>query len=193
MAAAGLTIAPHSINALGSVLYYLSLVLAVGGCILGTIGSAGLLVKRLVNADMRAYATPSDYFGYAFFLVLFVSGLFMWYFDPTLANYRDFFKSMGTFQSVNILPATYAFIIIFALHMIHLPFTRSTHYITKLFTFFGILWNDKPNLVGSGMEKKINAALNQKVGWSAPHIQTGKTWAEVATELPASITGKATK
>jgi hypothetical protein len=33
------------------------------------------------------------------------------------------------------------------------------------------------------MEKRIGELLGQQVGWSAPHIQTGKSWAEVATTL----------
>ena len=142
---------------------------------------------------MRAYATPSNYFNYVFFLIVFVSGLVSWTFDPTLASYREFWQSLIRVKYMTAETATYIHIMLFSLFLIYLPFTRSTHYITKLFAFFSILWNDKPNLKGSQMEKKIGDELGQTVTWSAPHIQSGKTWGEVATQLPESITGKAPK
>jgi nitrate reductase gamma subunit len=189
----GIEIAAGSNNALGIILYYLSLISLVTSCFLGTLGSFGLLIKRLSNADLRDYTAPSEYFGYLFFLVTFLSALVMWILDPTLANYRDFYRSLVTFQPVNLLPATAVFSIIYVLHMFHLPFTRSTHYITKIFAFFSVLWNDSPNLDNPKLDKKINAAFDQTVSWSAPHIQSGKKWIEVVRELPESLKGKITK
>jgi nitrate reductase gamma subunit len=189
----GIQIAAGSVNVLGQILYYLSEVVAITGFVLGAAGSVGLLIKRLSNADLRDYTAPSEYFGYAFFLVTFLSGLAMWITDPTLANYRDFYKSLVTFQPVNLLPSTAVFSIIFVLHLFHLPFTRSTHYITKMFAFLGVLWNDSPNITDAKLGKRINAALDQTVSWSAPHIQTGKKWIEVVRELPESMKGKGTK
>jgi nitrate reductase gamma subunit len=193
MVTAGLTIAADSTNVFGQILYYLSLVVSITSFILGSIGSVGMLLKRLFNADLRTYATPSNYFNYVFFLIVFVSGIISWGFDPTLASYREFWQSLLRFKYIAVEPATYVHIMLFSLFLIYLPFTRSTHYITKLFAFFSILWNDAPNLKGSKMEEKIEDALNQTVTWSAPHIQSGKKWGEVATELPESITGKGTK
>ena len=34
------------------------------------------------------------------------------------------------------------------------------------------------------MDRRLAAALNYGVSWSAEHVRTGKTWAEVATTLP---------
>jgi nitrate reductase gamma subunit len=191
MVTAGLSIAADSANAFGQFLYYFSLVIALTSLFLGAIGSIGMLIKRLTDADLKSYATPSNYFNYIFFLIVFVSGLVSWIFDPTLSSYREFWKSLISFKYISVEWATYTHIMLFSAFLIYLPFTRSTHYITKLFAFFGILWNDTPNLEkGSDMEKRITASLNQTVTWSAPHIQSGKKWGEVATELPESITGK---
>ena len=185
----GLPVTAESANILARVIYHLALVVAVGSFVTGSVGSIGLLVKRLVDKDLRAYASPMNYFNYLFFLAVFLSGLFAWYFvDPTLSAYREFWKSLITFRYLAVEPATYTHIMLFSLFLIYLPFTRSTHYITKLFAFFGVLWDDTPNLKGSDIEKKVKEALNQVVSWSAPHIQSGKRWSEVAKELPEDIT-----
>jgi len=55
-------------------------------------------------------------------------------------------------------------------------FYRSFRYISRLFAYFFIRWEDEPNLKGSRLEKKIEGMLGQRVTWAGPHIQTGKTW-----------------
>ena len=191
MVTLGLSVSPESANVLGVVLYYLVIVVAVGSFVTGSFGSIGLLIERLTNRDLRAYASPMNYFNYLFFLAVFLSGLFSWYFfDPTLSVYREFWKSLMTFQYMSVEPATYIHIMLFSLFLIYLPFTRSTHYITSFFIFFGVLWGDKPNLRGSAVEKKVKELLNKPVSWSAPHIQSGKTWGEVAKGMPEDTTGK---
>ncbi len=189
----GLQIAAGSSNGFGVFLYYLTLVFAAIAFFGGALGSIGMLVKRASSAEMRAYATPSNYFNYIFFLAVFGSGLAAWYYDPTMSSYREFWRNLITFKYATIEAATYTHVMLFSVFLVYLPFTRSTHYITKLIAFFGILWNDKPNLAGGDMDSKIAAALDQKVTWSAPHIQSGKKWSEVATQLPESVTGKVTK
>ncbi|MBA7514495.1 hypothetical protein ES705_06525 [subsurface metagenome] len=186
----GLSISAESANILGRLIYYLTLVVAVSSFVLGSVGSIGLLTKRLVDKDLRAYASPVNYFNYLFFLAVFLSGLFAWYFfDPTLSAYREFWKSLIAFRYMDVEPAIYTHIMLFSLFLIYLPFTRSTHYITKLFAFFGVRWDDAPNLRGSDIEKKVKEALNQPVSWSAPHIQSGKKWSEVAKGMPEDTTG----
>jgi len=64
------------------------------------------------------------------------------------------------------------------------------HYLAKYFTYHKVRWDDAPNLKGSKIEREIKEALNQPVSWSAPHIQPGKSWSEVAKGLPEDTTGK---
>ena len=73
-------------------------------------------------------------------------------------------------------------IILFDIFLIYLPFTRSTHYITRILAYFYIRWDDEPNQRGSKLEGQINKLLAQQISWEAPHIATGKTWVEVATD-----------
>ena len=179
----GLVISSESANGLGVTLYYLTLVVAVTSFVAGSVGSIGLLIGRLADKDLRIYASPAHYFNYLFFLAVFLSGLFSWYFfDPTLSAYREFWKGLITFQFTAVEPATYTHIMLFSLFLIYLPFTRSTHYITILFSFFKVFWDDKPNLRGSNIEKRVIKLLNQPVSWSASHIQQGKRWNEITSE-----------
>ncbi len=183
MVAANVNISAGSVSGI----YYLTLVLAVASLVTGIIGSIGMLVKRLGDKNLRAYAAPINYFNYIFFLIVFVSLLVSLIEDPTLSAYREFFKGVVTFSYASAAPATYAHVIFFSLFLIYLPFTRSTHYITKLIAFFNVRWDDTPNTRGSKLESKIKEALNQQVTWSAPHIQSGKKWSELATQgMPES-------
>ena len=59
---------------------------------------------------------------------------------------------------------------------------RTTHFVGKYFTYHKVRWQDEPNRRGSGIEKAILKALNTKQDWAAPHIKTGATWADAATE-----------
>jgi hypothetical protein len=83
-----------------------------------------------------------------------------------------------TLHPAKVEPALSVFIVILALHLIYLPFTRAFHYISRIFAFFLILWDDEPNIRGGKLEQKLQRLLNQKVSWSAPHIKEGKTWGE---------------
>ena len=73
-------------------------------------------------------------------------------------------------------------ILLFALLLIYLPFTRSLHYITRLFGFLLIRWDDRPNLRGSVLEKKVEEMLNLKVNWKGSHIKPDMTWRELASD-----------
>jgi hypothetical protein len=65
----------------------------------------------------------------------------------------------------------------------YLPFTRSLHYITRLFGFWLIRWDDEPNVRGSFLEKRVNEALDEKQDWGAPHIKGGSTWRDAALDV----------
>lgn len=183
--ATGIQINAMSANAGGLFIYYLTLIVAVASFVLGTIGSIGMLIKRLSDRDLRNFAAPVNFFNYIFFLIVFLSGLFAWaLYDTGLSGYREFWTGLITYQYVHVVVAEYTHIILFSLFLIYLPFTRSTHYITKIIAFFGIRSDDTPNLKGSGIGPKVDKLLDQKVSWAASHIQTGKTWKEQATGLP---------
>jgi nitrate reductase gamma subunit len=169
----------------GAVLYYLTLVVGIISFITGIIGSIILLIKRLADKDLKNYASPINYFNYIFFLLVFASGLVSWaFFDSTLNGYREFWAGIFSFKYAAVDAATYSHIILFSLFLIYLPFTRSTHYITKILAFFSVRWDDRPNFRGSEMEGKVKKLLGQPVTWSAAHVQSGRSWGEVARGMP---------
>jgi hypothetical protein len=96
--------------------------------------------------------------------------------------YRSFWKGLITLKPIDVEPVTASHILLFALLLIYLPFTRSLHYITRLFGFLLIRWDDKPNLRGSMLEKKVEEMLNLKINWNGPHIKPDLTWKELASE-----------
>ncbi|OGO19042.1 MAG: hypothetical protein A2Z15_06915 [Chloroflexi bacterium RBG_16_50_11] len=179
---AGTPVAADSVYVLGKIFYYAILVLGVVSFITGAWGSIGLIVKRATDIDLKGFATRQNYFNYIFTLAVFLSGLYAWIFvDPSLAQYREFWKGLVTLNPVSVEPATTAHIILFSLFLIYLPFTRSLHYITKFFAFLWVRWDDRPNFRGSAMENEITGLLQKPVNWSAPHIPTGSNWAEIAS------------
>jgi len=181
----GLEVASISANAGGQILYYATIVIALGSFILGTIGSIGLLIKRIVDKDLREYASPQNYFNYVFFLVVFVSGLVSYAVaDATFAGYREFWVGLISLEGVAVQPAEYVHIMLFSVFLIYLPFTRSTHYITILLAYFRVRWSDEPNFGSPETDEKLAEALNRQVSWAAPHIQTGQSWGEVVTNIP---------
>jgi nitrate reductase gamma subunit len=186
----GITIS-GSAGGLGAVLYYLTMVVAVTSFVTGIIGSIILLIKRLADSALREYASPINYLNYVFFLLVFVSGLVSWiFFDWTLSGYREFWAGIFSFKYAGIDPASLTHIMLFSLFLIYLPFTRSTHYITKLLAFFSVRWDDRPNLRGSEIERTLEKQLSEPVTWSAAHIKSGSSWSEAAKGLPKDIGGK---
>jgi nitrate reductase gamma subunit len=183
----GLAVSPESSSALGRFLYFSVLVTGGISFITGTFGSVGMAIKRLSDEELRTYASPQNYFNYLFTLVIFLSGLYAWYFvDPTLSEYRQFWRGLITLKPMSVETAAAFHILAFALFLIYLPFTRSIHYITKFFAYLWIRWDDRPNVPGSKIERMVEKCLNQPVSWSAPHIQSGNKWAEVVSKMPTA-------
>ncbi len=182
----GTPVSPESVSTWGQIIYWLSLLVGVGFFIFGALGCIGIFIRRLVKEDLRRYATPLNHFSPLFYLSVFVSGLYCWYFtDPDLSKMREFMLNLITFTPQFQIDTSLAIhMILFSGILIYMPlFTPTFHYVTKFLTYFAVRWNDELNLRGSEREKKIQKLLDQKVTWSAPHIQLGKKWGEIATEV----------
>jgi nitrate reductase gamma subunit len=178
----GIPVIHRSTSVVGNVIYSLTLATGAVSFVSGLFGSIGVLIKRLSNKDLRNYATPQNYFTYLLLLAVFLSGLYSWYFDPMFSIYRSFWKGLITFKPIDVELATAIHILLFALLLIYLPFTRSLHYITRLLGFLLIRWDDRPNLRGSMLEKKVEGMLNLKTNWNGPHVKPDSTWKELASE-----------
>ncbi len=178
----GIDVYGGSGNVGGKILYYLTLITGIAGFSLGCLGSIGVLTRRLVDSDLRLFASAKNYFSYVFYFAVFLSGMVAWgFFDTTFADYRVFYHSVFTFEDITVDAALISHAVLFAMFLFYMPSTQAMHYATKFFAFFAIRWNDNPNLRGSKVEKKIEELLSQPVTWSAPHIQGRGNWVDVAT------------
>jgi nitrate reductase gamma subunit len=171
-------------NLLGRSLYYVTAPLGLFGSVLVTLGAAGLLVSRVARVDLRRTSVRSDYFNLILLLAVSVSGIVAWGADDlSYSQSRLFIARLISLQPAEPVSAAFAtHLVLAAVFMIYLPFTHMTHFVGKYFTYHKVRWEDSPNVRGSVLEKRINEALGYTVTWAAPHIKTGGTWAEAATE-----------
>lgn len=170
---------------IGAIVHYLTVALGTSGFILGAFGAFGLLLSRMFNPNLRQMSNRSDYFNLILLLAVFVSGIISWAtVDKDFTIARAFTGSLITFGAVGTLPTALVWHEILAgLFFLYLPFTHMTHFVGKYFTFHKVRWEDHPNIRGGKIEETITSALGYKIKWSAPHIKSGGTWAEAATDL----------
>jgi len=170
----------------GSLLQNLTVIVGVIGIVLTLFGGAGLLVKRMVEYDLKTFSTPADYFN--LILLVFVAGAMLaaWLtIDQSFTELRGFTHSLLTvsaFPAQGLITLEVLAVLFF---LVYLPFTHMTHFIAKYFTYHDIRWNDEPNEKDSKISKEINKVLQYPVSWSAPHIKGDgkKTWVDVATKM----------
>jgi len=151
------------------------------------VGSVGILTKRILNKDLRLYYPPIHYAKWVFVIVALAGGFYavFFYFGGDSASVLAYVNHQLAFELESKLRApgaTSAHLLIVAPWLIYLPFSH----IMKLFLryYHQLRWDHKPNLTGSDVEKQVIELLNKRVSWSAPHIQSGQKWGEVAVSLP---------
>jgi len=162
-------------------------VLAVVGTLGGgatAVGALVLLVLRSTDPRLRPGTSPLDRLNLALLVVL---GLLSVAVAASPGGIRAVAAAVG--QMARLRPPQVPFLIglqmaIAALFLFYLPFTRMVHFFAKYFTYHQVRWDDREVVPGSALEKRLRASLDFGVTWSAEHIQTGKTWLEVATTLP---------
>lgn len=174
----GIEVSISSSSSFGKSIFYLTLTIGLLSFVLGTAGSIMVFINRLINKDLKKYATSINYFMYFFTFSVFLTGIYSWYFDMHFTEYREFWKGLIQFDFKHVDQPTVIHIIIFNLFLIFLPFTRSLHYITRFFAYYLIRWDDEPNIRGGEIEKRIVKQLSNKVDWAGPHITKGRSWRE---------------
>ncbi len=174
-----------ALSLIGKIIYSLSYAMLIAGCVIGTIGTLGLIIKRSTDREMSTSSSFGSYFNLIFIAAIFISGLVLLFSGNAVDKLIKFYYSMITFQSMPNLGAAFAVhAVISGLFILYLPFTHMTHFFMKYFTYHKVRWEDTPNIRGSKLEKKIQEQLSYPVTWSAPHIHADgkKNWADIATE-----------
>ena len=190
----GPTVSAAAVNPWLLSTYYLTLISGIAAFILGVFGTAGLLLKRSIDVDLKNYTAPIDYFNLTGILLIFLTGLLFWILEDLSLNMaRGFVQGLLTFKPAASGPLMTANIVLSVLFLAYMPFTRMVHYIAKYFTYHKVRWDDEPNTRGSKLEDKLKELLAQSESWSAPHIQPGKSWSEQAVGTVATNDKEAPK
>ena len=186
----GLILAGALLNMTGSgstgfagLLNSFTVVIGAAGWTCTAAGALGLFLSRIFRKELRPVSVWTDYLNVLLLFALAAAGLAAWAtVDPSFHMHRAYIQSLLSFEALTPLPAAFALqISLTCVFLLYLPFTHMTHFIGKYFTYHNIRWEDHPNIRGGKIEKAITEVLGYTINWSAPHIQTGKTWAEAAT------------
>ncbi len=155
------------------------------------VGSIGILVMRITNKDLRVYYPRIQYAKWVFIVVTLAGGLYavLVHFGGNISSVLTYVNQQLAFHlesKLNAPLASSAHLLIVAPWLVYLPFSH----IMKLFLryYHELRWDDKPNLKGTDIEKNVKKLLQKPVSWSSPHIQSGKSWSEVAQRLPKDST-----
>jgi nitrate reductase gamma subunit len=179
----GMSINPQS-GLFASIIHFATIATGYAGLFLTGIGALGLLIWRSTDSEQRRFNSPSDYFNLVAFIVVCGLALYTQFtMDASFVAMRSYAQSLITFGSFTSPGVLFNIeVVLVALLIMYIPLTRMSHFVAKYFLYHDVRWNDTPNERGSKIEKRIAELLKQKVGWSAPHIKTGKSWGEVITD-----------
>ena len=160
------------------------------------IGAVGILIRRITDEDLRVFYPPIHYIKWVFVIIALAGGFYavFFYFGGNTAAVLEYVKHQLAFElesKINAPVATSIHLLVVVPWLIYLPFSHMMKVFLKY--YHQLRWDDKANVRGSDVEKQIKELLNKPVSWAAPHIQSGKKWAEVATEMPGEKSGVETK
>lgn len=169
LASALLSLAPSPPYILHSSLRIAS-ALALGGYVLGGVGSIGLVLKRALDSNLRPFNTISRYANLLFLGAVCVSGVYAWIGcgDSVPAMSRLVRGLIILDPGVTVAPPLALHVVISLLFVLYLPLTDMIHFMAKFFTFHQIRWDDEPQ--NERMEGELRVLLAQTVDWSAPHV-----------------------
>jgi nitrate reductase gamma subunit len=160
-------------------------ILGYAGLILTALGTLGLLYRRIASPDIRRYSAPVEYINLLFILAVVGVALFVHLtIDPWLLGPIAYLASLVTFSKAGAFPAAMQIeFILGSLLLAYIPLTRMAHFIAKYFLYHDVRWSDDPNPRGGKIESKLKQTFGYPMQWKGPHIQTGKSWAEVGTKF----------
>jgi nitrate reductase gamma subunit len=159
----------------------LAVVGGLGGALLA-VGSVVLLYMRARDPKLRPYTAPVDLMNLGLLAVLGIMSSLVASggMEPVAAAVGDLVRA----RPVSASPLLATQMAVASLFLLYVPATRMVHFFSKYFTYHAVRWDDRPREAGSALDRRLREALDFGVDWSAAHVRTGKTWAEVATTLP---------
>jgi nitrate reductase gamma subunit len=159
-------------------------VFALVGYLLGSLGAIGLILKRVLDPNLRPFNTITKYFNLMFLGAVFISGACAWFSSPDFASETSLFiKGLITLNTGVALTFSLSLhVVISLLFVLYLPWTDMIHFIAKYFTYHEIRWNDAPQ--DEKMKRELRGLLAQPVSWSAAHVEANgtKNWVDITTK-----------
>jgi len=155
-------------------------------------GGIAILIMRIKDEELKVYYPPIHYVKWIFLLLTLVGGVIAVdiHFKSSMPTLLKYVREQVTFANFehklhpSFGPALH--IAFASVWLIYLPFS---HVFQLFFRYYHYLrWDDVPNVRGGVIENSVKKLLEQPVTWSAPHIQSGKRWREVASELEFPVT-----
>jgi len=171
------------------------LIVAAGwiGVLAGAAGSLVMLVRRLTDREMRAYATVADYFNLLLILMFFICALLaLIAADPLPGAARSYVMGLLTagaavpgYAPGQSLPGALT-IVLGSLLLAYIPLTHMSHMFMKYFLYHRVKWDDEPNRPGSPLESAVKKNLEYRPTWKAGHVDADgkKTWRDIAAPAP---------
>ncbi len=160
--------------------------------LLTIIGGVAILIMRIKDEELKVYYPPIHYIKWIFLLLTLVGGVIAVdvHFQSSMPSLLKYVREQVTFANFEhklhpaLAPALH--ILFASVWLVYLPFS---HVFQLFFRYYHFLrWDDVPNVKGSEIGRRIKEHLERPVTWSAPHIQSGKRWSEIASELEFPIT-----
>jgi len=159
----------------------LTLTSTAGGSLLA-VGALRLLVLRTTDPGLRRYASPLDRLNLALFAAVGALSVAVALREPGMAAVARAVSRVLRFESPDAGALVAAHLLLAGLVVLYLPFTRMIHFFAKYFLYHDVRWDDRLVERGSAMERRLQAALEFGVSWSAPHVGAGRPWREVASD-----------
>jgi nitrate reductase gamma subunit len=151
------------------------------------VGGLVLFIMRMTDEELKVYYPPVHYLKWIFLLLTLAEGIIAVdiHFHSSMPALLKYVRDQVTFHNFErkLHPAVWpALHVLFAsAWLIYLPFS---HVSQLLFRYYPYLrWDDVPNVRGSEIERRIKEHLERPAHWSAPHIQSGRRWRDIASEL----------
>jgi nitrate reductase gamma subunit len=164
-------------------------VLSVIAFACGTVGTAALILMRLLSARMRSFTSFAALFNLALLLSIFLSGLAFVFTHPAFAH--SMIAQSGSLFGLNPAPSLHpvaaVHLCLMAFFIAYFPFTQMAHGALKYFMYHSVRWDDRPTEQIPKYADEMKRYLAFPVSWSGPHIRSGKAnWSEVVSPKDAA-------
>ena len=171
-------------SAIVSYLFFVTTVVGAAALILGFIGGVYLLLRRCIDADLRAMSDTVSFLNLWLMIALFGSGLAAWLVaDDSFNLLRGQIAGLMMFKPTTPNhPLITIELFFFGLFLMYLPFSRMLHFAAKYFFYHNIMWDDEAMQAGSKLEQERLKELTYRPQWAAPHIKADRSWLEQVEE-----------